>query len=146
VEVGMTVTTTDDQLGRFLEIRAPLASRRFDTLKQLHEDGLRTYAFVGPLLPHFRYRPDLLESLFTKLAKVGVQSVFIEHINLKPYIKERLIKRLQDEAPEIREVYQQSSSLEHRKILEEMVMTLVEKYHLRLRLSKILYHNEDTAL
>ncbi len=146
VEVGMTVTTTDDQLGRFLEIRAPLASRRFDTLKQLHEDGLRTYAFVGPLLPHFRYRPDLLESLFAKLAKVGVQSVFIEHINLKPYIKERLIKRLQDEAPEIREVYQQSSSLEHRKILEEMVMTLVEKYHLRLRLSKILYHNEDTAL
>jgi len=57
VTVGMTVTTTDDRLSRFLEVRAPLASRRLKTLQQLHAAGLPTYAFVGPLLPHFRYQP-----------------------------------------------------------------------------------------
>jgi DNA repair photolyase len=143
IEVGMTVTTTDDQLGRFLEVRAPLTSRRLQTLKQLHEEGFHTYAFVGPLLPHFRYFPDLLENLFAKLAEVQIQSVFIEHINLKPYIKKRLLEMLQHDAPEVQEVYREASSIDHRRILEELVMKLLEKYQLKLRLNKVLYHNQD---
>ncbi|QBD83793.1 radical SAM protein [Ktedonosporobacter rubrisoli] len=143
VEVGMTITTTDDKLGRFLEVRAPLISRRLHTLKQLHEEGLHTYAFIGPLLPHFRYRPDLLEDLFARLAEVGVQSVFIEHINLKPYIRERLLQRMQHESPEIQDVYRQASSLKHREILDRLVTNLVEKYQLRLRLNRVLYHNQN---
>src|SRR5262249_50251617 len=39
-EVGMTITTTDDKLSRFMEVRAPLASRRLETLKRLHEEGI----------------------------------------------------------------------------------------------------------
>jgi DNA repair photolyase len=46
-EVGLTVTTTDDRLSRFLEVRAPLASRRLRTLAELHAEGIRTYAFAG---------------------------------------------------------------------------------------------------
>ena len=54
-EVGLTVTSTDDSVSRWLEVRAPLASRRLKTLAELHEAGVRTYAFVGPLLPHKNY-------------------------------------------------------------------------------------------
>ena len=52
-EVGLTVTTTDDRLSRFLEVRAPLASRRLQTLAKLHARGIQTYALVGPFLPTF---------------------------------------------------------------------------------------------
>src|SRR5262249_38635030 len=69
--VGMTVTTTDDRLSRFLEVRAPLASRRLETLAALHAHGIETYAFVGPLLPHFRYDPAALDALFAGLARAG---------------------------------------------------------------------------
>ncbi|KND38539.1 radical SAM protein, partial [Streptomyces stelliscabiei] len=46
-EVGMTVTTTDDKVSRWLEVRAPLASHRLRTLAELNEAGIPTYAFVG---------------------------------------------------------------------------------------------------
>jgi DNA repair photolyase len=46
-EVGLTVTTTDDRLGRFLEVRAPRASQRLGALAALRAHGIHTYAFVG---------------------------------------------------------------------------------------------------
>jgi len=141
VEVGMTVTTTDDELSRFLEVRAPRATRRLSTLKKLHDSGITTYAFVGPLLPHFRYRPDLLEELFARLADVNVDSIFVEHINLRPYIRERLWDTLKTESAEIREVYTGASTDEHRAILTDIVKSLVRKYKLSLRLGEVLYHN-----
>lgn len=143
VTVGMTVTTTDDQLSRFLEVRAPLASRRLKTLQQLHAAGLPTYAFVGPLLPHFRYQPALLDALFASLAAAGVQSVYVEHLNLKPYSKQRLWQTLQHASAEVQAVYSDASTTVHRQALHDMVVELLGKYKLRLILAEVLYHNQE---
>ena len=78
-EVGLTVTTTDDRLSRYLEVSAPQARRRLDTLEKLGKAGIRTYAFVGPLLPHFRYQPNLLDELFGAIAGTGSKEVYVEH-------------------------------------------------------------------
>src|SRR5207245_10581266 len=67
--VGLTNTSTNVRLSRFLEVRAPLASRRLRTLAELHAEGIHTYAFVGPLLPHFRYDREALDALFAGLAQ-----------------------------------------------------------------------------
>jgi DNA repair photolyase len=139
-EVGMTVTTTDDTLGRFLEVRAPLASRRLSTLDALHARGIATYAFVGPLLPHFRYQPQLLKELFERLAATGVGSVYVEHLNLSPYIRERLWHALQAEPPEVREVYAGASTAAHRQALDSMVNDMVGRHGLTLRLARVLDH------
>lgn len=48
VEIGITITTSDDRLSRFLEVRAPSANSRLKTLKTLNEAGIKTYVFVGP--------------------------------------------------------------------------------------------------
>lgn len=145
VEVGMTVTTTDDKVSRFLELRAPLASRRLDTLRKLTEAGLSTYAFVGPLLPHFRYRPDLLEELFAQIAAAGVRSVYVEHMNLSKYITERLWPAVANEKNEVKEVYAGAATKEHRAALDRLVRTLLRRHGLRLRLSEVLYHHEGKA-
>ncbi len=143
VEVGITVTTTDDQISRWLEIRAPLAGRRLKTLKQLNAAGIPTYAFIGPLLPHFRYERHLLEELFARLADAGVKSVYVEHMNLRRYIRERLSGVLKHEKPELQAEYRQAGSLTHRHVLDSLVRELVDKYGLRLRLSTILHHAEE---
>ena len=142
-EVGVTVTTTDDRLSRFLEVRAPRASRRLRTLAELHACGIETYAFVGPLLPHFRYDHDALDALFAELARARVDSVFVEHINLRPYITLRLRDVLDAEPAEIREVYRDASTSEHRAALDAVLPLLLQKHGLRLRLGRALYHHEQ---
>jgi DNA repair photolyase len=141
-EVGLTVTTTDDSLSRFLEVRAPLASRRFPTLMELHQAGIETYVFIGPLLPHFRYAPEALDALFASLAQTGVGSVFVEHINLRPYIKRRLEPMLSGEPEAVQQVYRDASTVEHREALDGIIAGLLQKHGLKLRLNKVLYHSE----
>ena len=113
-EVGLTVTTTEDALSRFLETHAPSASRRLATLEKLHAAEVATYCFVGPLLPHFRYRPELLDELFSRIARTGTTTVYVEHINLKKYIRDRLNEFLGDASPQVRAVYREARTDEHR--------------------------------
>jgi len=141
-EVGMTITTTDDKISRFLEVHAPLASRRLKTLTRLNECGLETYAFVGPLLPHFRYQPHLLDKLFAGLVKAGVRSIYVEHINLKQYIRERLWEILDGQPANVQEVYRGAATREHRAALDEIVAALLKKHGLSLRLNEVLYHDK----
>ena len=138
--VGLTITTTDDRLSRFLELRAPLASRRLETLAVLNSRGIETYAFVGPLLPHFRYDRGALDTLFAGLARAGVGSLYVEHINLRPYIQQRIQRALRLAPPEVQAVYRDARSDEHRRVLDTIVAELLAKHGLTLRLSRVLYH------
>jgi DNA repair photolyase len=141
-EVGLTVTTTDDGLSRFLEVTAPLASRRLETLRQLAAQGVATYAFVGPLLPHFRYQPALLDDLFAQIAGTGARRVYLEHINLPHYVKERTWKELAHEPDEIQELYRRAETPAHRQILSDIIYGLVRKHGLSMLMGGPFYHPE----
>jgi DNA repair photolyase len=61
--VGFSLTASDDRLSRCFEPGAPPVSKRVEALKILHEYGLRTWAFLAPVLPVFTvddYVPLLL--------------------------------------------------------------------------------------
>ena len=141
-DVGLTITTTDDQLSRFLEVKAPLASRRLDTVAKLVQEGIRTYVFVGPLLPHFRTQPELLDDLFRAIADTGTQEVYVEHINLPKYVKDQMSKTLGGETEEIQAIYQGAVSQSHRDMLSAVVEDLAVKYNLRIRFGGTIYHPE----
>jgi len=89
-EIGLTVTSTGDPITKLLETNAPVNSTRIRTLKELQRAGIKTYAFVGPLLPHLAQNPKELEKLLRSLKEAGVENIWVEHINLSPYIKKRL--------------------------------------------------------
>lgn len=144
-EVGMTITTTDDRISKWLELRAPLASKRLEALSALHDAGLDTYAFIGPLLPHFIELPELLDELFAQIRKTGVSSVYVEHINLKAYIRERLDPIIENEAEGVQRVYLNARKDAHRDRLDEIVSPLLAKHGLRLRLDEVIYHNKPAT-
>jgi DNA repair photolyase len=50
-EVGITITTEDPRIKEIFEPHAPPMEARFRTLKALYERGIKTYAFIGPILP-----------------------------------------------------------------------------------------------
>jgi DNA repair photolyase len=140
IEVGMTITTTDDSLARFLEPRTSVTTERLKALKTLTDAGIRTYAFVGPLLPHFRHSPELLDNLFAQLAKTGVKEIYAEHINMKRYIMGRLGPAIAKLPAEAQKIYAQAKTKEHKTALDEIVLGLVKKYNLTLRLGKVIDH------
>ncbi|MER8907614.1 hypothetical protein NKH99_07985 [Mesorhizobium sp. M0854] len=142
-EVGVTVTTTDDDIGRFMEAHAPLATERLRTLAKLNLANIPTYAFLGPLFPHYRHREDLLDELFRQLSGVGTKIIFAEHLNTSQYILGRISPLLARAAPEVRSVYEEARTDEHRRVLSEMVMALVCKYGFEIRLGRVLDHNRD---
>lgn len=51
IEVGVTITTDDETIRKIFEPKAPPIEARITTLKKLHGNGIKTYAFIGPMLP-----------------------------------------------------------------------------------------------
>lgn len=51
LEVGVSITTADDEIRKLFEPEAPSIIDRLNTLDQLHKTGIRTYAMVAPMLP-----------------------------------------------------------------------------------------------
>lgn len=132
IEVGLTVTGTGDESGRKLELYAPPGALRLKALSKLSESGIPVYAFAGPLLPHYRFRPDLLEELISGLKDSGVRRLYVEHLNMKPYIRERLLHEIRNESMELKQVYLKASAKEHQDVMDEILRGLLEKYGLEL--------------
>jgi len=51
INVGLTIITLDDELRKFLEPGAPSVKDRIYTLQKLKETGIRTFTFIGPIIP-----------------------------------------------------------------------------------------------
>lgn len=51
VSVGISVPTDNDEVRNVLEPHAPPIPSRIEALRKLHGAGIKTWAFVGPMLP-----------------------------------------------------------------------------------------------
>lgn len=142
VTVGLTVTSTDDNISRFFEKYAPNVSDRFKALERLNKENIKTYAFIGPLLPHYLAGKQELEKVFQRLVDVGTKDIFIEHLNLSTHIKNRLLHELKDVDQNIIKKFYFSQSKTYRDILNEMILELVSKYKMNLLTDVVIFHKE----
>ena len=140
--VGLTVTSADDGISRYFEKYAPPVSERFEALKKLNRAGIKTYAFIGPLLPHFVADEAGLEKVFQKLAEVGTKDIYVEHLNLSSYIRGRLMDEMKGTDKKIVAKFYSSQSKAYREDLEKLVKKLVDKYHMTLLLDLVIFHRE----
>jgi DNA repair photolyase len=51
VEVGFTITTDDEEIAGLFEPGASSVSKRLAAIEKIHDAGIRTFAFIGPILP-----------------------------------------------------------------------------------------------
>jgi len=51
IEVGFTITTANENIGKIFEPNSPPINERIETLEKLHSAGIRTFAMIAPLLP-----------------------------------------------------------------------------------------------
>jgi DNA repair photolyase len=80
VEVGFTITTDDERIARLFEPGASPVSERIQALGILKSNGIRTFAFVGPILPG---NPEKLVALL----EGKIDKVLIDRMNYLDTIK-----------------------------------------------------------
>lgn len=143
VSVGLTITSTDDSVSQLFEKGAPPASERIKALRELNKNGIETYAFVGPLLPHFVAESGQLDRLFTEIAESGNKTVWVEHLNLSGTKKDRLIRLVGEMLGEdVMATFVNSQTNEYKQKLNEIVKGLVSKYDLVLVGGDVIDHQK----
>lgn len=90
VEIGITVTTLDDQIAAKFEPQATPPSRRLEALRELNDAGIETYSMVGPIIP--MVTDSNLETLLSEIAKSGTKRVMVDELRLRPGMLEEMHK------------------------------------------------------
>ena len=83
IEVGLTITTADEEIRKIFEPNSPPIKRRITTLEKLHSAGIKTLAMIAPLLPK-------VQGLVTQLSG-KVDYVLIDKTNY--HYADRVYKR-----------------------------------------------------
>lgn len=141
LEVGLTISSIDDNISKFFECYAPPSSLRILALKKLNDAGIKTYAFVGPLLPHFVANEVGLRKLFKSIKETGTNKVWVEHINLTGNKMDRLINLVGDNlSREELKLFKESQTDEYKNRLSNLVTSIVNEYGLELVGGKVIDH------
>jgi len=94
-EVGLTITTDNEKIKKLFEPNSPTIRRRIKALEKLKEQGIVTYAFIGPLLPA---NPAKLGEMIAPFA----DSLLVDRMNYRSkvvriYRQNRLERFLEDD-------------------------------------------------
>ena len=97
----MSISTLDASIARKLEPCASLPGARVETLRYLHDNGIKVFAFVSPMFPGI--------TDYKKIVEVAsfVDSFMFENINIRPNNKQRIFDFLRENKPELVEMYEQ---------------------------------------
>ena len=79
-EVGFSIATVEETIRKHFEPGAPAISRRIESLHELHRNGIRTWLFIAPVLPHLTKRS--LHELLDRI-KDAVNYILVDTLNIK---------------------------------------------------------------
>ena len=83
-----------------------------------------------------------MENLLWELKRVGVSYIYLEHINLSKYIRDRLFGYLAKDYPQELEKFQIAQSPKYRQRLDEILGHLVNRVGLKVAYQKPIFHKD----
>jgi DNA repair photolyase len=89
IEVGFTIISLEEEKSRKLERFASPPKERVKALKILKENGIKTFVFIGPIIPFTRIKE--IERI-VKETKEFVNEFYFDKLNLKPGLIEKIRK------------------------------------------------------
>jgi len=105
VSLGVTITTPDERWARIWEPGAASVADRWEILRQAKAAGLRTSVMFGPLLPGISDTREVLGALFARAAKVPVDQVWTDLLNLRPRVWPSVQRTVRKHCPHLYERY-----------------------------------------
>jgi len=77
-EVGLTITTLDERVRRYFEPYSSSVPERVEALRSLHKNGVRTYVFIGPVLPKLTDIEAIIRAV-----RDYIDAVWVEALNIR---------------------------------------------------------------
>jgi DNA repair photolyase len=105
--VNITVTTTDEDLARLLEPRAPRSDLRLAAVKALAEAGIVAGVFPNPIMPLLTDTEESLDALAAAAARAGASFMGGGLLFLKPCAKEVFFPFLERHFPRLLPRYEE---------------------------------------
>ncbi len=102
IEVGITLTTLDDSVREKMEPGASSVKKRLRALSELQGSGIRTWVFLGPLMPHISDADELADAV----ANIKPAYVLADRLRLKEGVWERVRGFIQEFKPELLQEYE----------------------------------------
>jgi DNA repair photolyase len=136
-DVGFTILTLDDEVRKGIEPGASPVGERVAALEELSKRGMRTFAFIGPILPFITDSEEMLRPLIRDLVKAGTSQILFDRLNLRwgvwPSIKNFLEKYDPSLLPKYREIMWHPTSyfVDLKSLVNELCReTRVSKYEI----------------
>jgi len=101
VELGMTVTTFDEDLRRVIEPIASPTAQRFQSLKAVAGKGTKIWLFIGPLLPFLSDTTENISRLMAEASRLPLTRVYVDKLNLRPKVWQSLRNMLFEHFPRL---------------------------------------------
>ena len=98
-DVGFTIISLEEKVRRAFEPSAPNSTRRLTAMRTLSDVGIRTWGFVGPILPYLS--TNTMPELIRQLAESGAEYILFDRLNLRPMVKKEVLKTLTLHFPDI---------------------------------------------
>jgi DNA repair photolyase len=98
-DVGMTITSTDDDVRRMYEPGTCPSEEQFQLLDGLSQMGIYTWVFVGPIIPFVT--EECVEDLVAKADRAGVRCVMVDRLRDKGRAWEKMEGFYQRWRPEL---------------------------------------------
>lgn len=100
--IGISLNTLDDQFRKETEPRAASVERRIGALKELHENGVKTYLFISPIFPELSDCIKVVDAV-----SPYVDYVCFENLNLRGAYLPRVMEFITSRYPELTDLYKQ---------------------------------------
>ncbi|OGO44930.1 MAG: hypothetical protein A2Z05_02050 [Chloroflexi bacterium RBG_16_60_22] len=105
VEFGVTITTLDESLRQLVEPQSSPSVERLRVLQEAGRLGIRTYAFLGPLMPGLSDSDENVAQLLEAVKDAGIDYCYVDRLNPRFGVWPSLKGMLQKRFPHLVEVY-----------------------------------------
>jgi DNA repair photolyase len=106
IQIGVTITTPDENWAAIWEPGASTVAERIEILRQAKAAGLRTVVMFAPLLPGISDTQEALGRLFAIAAETRVNRIWTDPINPRPRVWPAVQQVLRRRRPELYDHYQ----------------------------------------
>jgi len=79
--LGMTLTALEKNIQKALEPYASESLERINALKIAQDKGIKTWVFLGPLIPEFTDTSSNIKALFSALRGLNLDRIYVDKLN-----------------------------------------------------------------